>query len=51
MYGQTDNGMYTVVFWEPIDASVVELRIDNWVPIFACVGIKLYGCVSSEGMY
>ena len=49
MYGQRDNGLYTVLFWEPIDASVVELRIDEHVEIFACVGIKLYGCVFSEG--
>ena len=49
VYGQTDNGQYTVLFWEPIDTSELELRIDDYVPIFACVGIKLYGCVSSEG--
>ena len=23
--------------------------IDDYVPVFACAGIKLYGCVSSEG--
>ena len=51
MYGQTDNGQYTVLFWEPIDTTELELRIDDYVPIFACVGIKLYGCVSSEGIY
>ena len=48
---QTNNGQYTVLFWEPIDTSELELRIDDYVPIFACVGIKLYGCVSSEGMH
>ena len=49
MYGQTDNGQYTVFFWEPINATTLELRIDDFVPIFACLGIKLYGCVSSKG--
>ena len=51
MYGQTDNGQYTILFWEPIDASVLELRIDRYHLTSACVGIKLYGCVSSEGTY
>ena len=51
MYGQTNNGQYTIQFWEPIEASVLELRIDDYVPIFACIGIKLYGCASSEGSY
>ena len=51
VYGQTDNGQYTVLFWEPIDASVLELRIDRYHLTSACVGIKLYGCVSSEGKY
>lgn len=51
MYGQTDNGLYYVHFWEPIDTSEIELRIDEYVPIFPCLGIKLYGCVSSEGKY
>ena len=43
--------MYTIQFWEPIDASVLELRIDDYHLTSACVGIKLYGCVSNEGMY
>ena len=38
-----------MLFWDPINTSAVELRIDDYVPVFACVGIKLYGCVFSEG--
>ena len=52
VYGQTDIGQYIVLFWEPItDASVLELRINRYHLTSACFGIKLYGCVSSEGAY